>query len=130
MAEGLARARYGGRVRVQSAGSRPSQVNPLATEVMAEIGIDISTQRSKSVDTIDPTTIDVVVTLCADEVCPRILRVARQVHWALPDPAAATGSKDDRRERFRAVRDEIRKRLRNLDVTTSRRDDPSTPGPR
>lgn len=130
MAEGLARARYGSRVRVQSAGSRPSQVNPLAVEVMAEVGIDISEQRSKSVDTIDPSMVDIVVTLCADEVCPTILRVARQEHWSLPDPAAATGSQDARRERFRAVRDEIAKRLRRLDVTTSERRGPDTPGSR
>ena len=130
MAEGLARARYGTRVRIQSAGSRPSQVNPLAVEVMAEVGIDITSQRSKSVDTIDPTTVDTVVTLCAEEVCPGFLRVARQVHWALPDPGASTGSQDERRERFRGVRDDIGRRLRGLDVTTSRRGDHATPDPR
>ena len=130
MAEGLARARYGARVRIQSAGSRPSQVNPLAVEVMAEVGIDITSQRSKSVDTIDPTTVDTVVTLCAEEVCPGFLRVARQVHWAVPDPGASTGSQDERRERFRGVRDDIGRRLRGLDVTTSRRGDHATPDPR
>ena len=130
MAEGLARAKYGARVRIQSAGSRPSQVNPLAVEVMAEVGIDITGHRSKSVDTIDPTTVDTVVTLCAEEVCPGFLRVARQVHWALPDPGASTGSRDERRERFRGVRDDIGRRLRDLDVTTSRRGDHATPGPR
>ena len=70
MAEGLARARFGERARVQSAGSAPSSVNPLAVQAMAEVGIDISGQWSKRVDTIDPATVDTVVTLCADEVCP------------------------------------------------------------
>ena len=135
MAEGLARARYGARVRIQSAGSRPSQVNPLAVEVMAEVGIDITSQRSKSVDTvkvdtIDSSSVDLVVTLCAEEVCPGFLRVARQVHWALPDPGASTGPQDERRERFRGVRDDIGRRLRGLDVTTSRRGDHATPDPR
>ena len=78
MAEGLARARFGGGVRVQSAGSAPSAVNPLAVRVMAEIGIDVSGQRSKHVETIDPATVDLVVTLCADEVCPALPGAARR----------------------------------------------------
>src|SRR5690606_29919357 len=65
MAEGLARARFGDRFVVQSAGSHPTQVNPWAIEVMAELGIDLVAQRSKSVDEIDPATVDTVVTLCA-----------------------------------------------------------------
>lgn len=116
MAEGLARAHYGNRVDVQSAGSRPAQVNPLAIEAMAEIGIDISSQQSKSVETIDPTSIDIVVTLCAEEVCPTFLHAARRLQWALPDPAAVTGSEDARRETFRKVRDEIARRVRDLDI--------------
>lgn len=116
MAEGLARARFVGRARVQSAGSHPSEVNPLAVQVMAEAGIDISGQRSRSVDTIDPATVDQVVTLCAGEVCPAFLRVAAHLHWPLPDPAAAAGSEDERLVRFRAVRDEIAARLRGLEL--------------
>lgn len=116
MAEGLARARYGDRVRVQSAGSQPTRVNPLAVDVMAEKGIDITTQRSKSVDTIEPTSVDLVVTLCAEEVCPTFLTAARRLHWGLPDPAAATGSEEERRAAFRSVRDEIERRLSDLDI--------------
>ena len=130
MAEGLARARFGPRVRVQSAGSRPSKVTPLAIQVMAELDIDISRRQSKSVDTIDPASVDTVITLCAEEVCPAFLSLTRRLHWALPDPAAATGSKADRLERFRAVRDEIARRLRTLDITTPVPGDPATPGPR
>jgi arsenate reductase len=112
MAEGLARARFGDRVRVQSAGSAPSRLNPVAVEVMAEIGIDISGQSSKSVETIDPATVDTVVTLCAEEVCPVFLGQARRLHWPLPDPAAAPP--DARLEKFREVRDEIARRLIEL----------------
>lgn len=114
MAEGLARARFGGGVRVQSAGSAPSAVNPLAARVMAEIGIDVSGQRSKHVETIDLATVDVVVTLCADEVCPVLPGEARRLHWPLPDPAAAAGSEGERLDRFRSVRDEIAARLAQL----------------
>ena len=112
MAEGLARAKFGDRVRVQSAGSQPSQLNLLAVEALAEVGIDISAQSSKSVDSIDPDSVDVVVTLCAEEVCPTWLGAARRLHWPLPDPTAAPN--EDQRQRFREVRDEILRRLDEL----------------
>ncbi len=70
MAEGLARHTLGSNTTVQSTGSNPSPVNPHAIEAMAEIGIDISSQVSKSVDTINLSSVDIVVTLCAEEVCP------------------------------------------------------------
>ena len=111
MAEGLARARFGESVNVQSAGSQPSRVNPLAIRVLAEIDIDITHHRSKSVTEIDPATVDVVVTLCAEEVCPVFLGKAKRLHWPLPDPAAAEGTGEERLARFRDVRDEIRSRL-------------------
>lgn len=111
LAEGLARAAFGDRVSVQSAGSLPSSVNPLAIAALGELGIDASGQRSKSVATIDPETVDLVVTLCAEEVCPVFLGKARRLHWPLPDPAAATGTDEERLARFRAVRDEIQRRL-------------------
>jgi arsenate reductase len=114
MAEGLASAAFGGRIPVQSAGSNPNAVNPLAVRALAELGIDISGQRSKSVDAIDPETVDLVVTLCADEVCPVFPGKVRRLHWPLPDPAAATGSDEQRLARFREVRDEIHRRLPSL----------------
>ena len=86
MAEGLARAKFGARLRVQSAGSQPSEVNPLAIEALREVGVDISAHVSKSVDTIDPVSMDLVVTLCAEEVCPMGLAGVRRVHWPLTDP--------------------------------------------
>ena len=115
MAEGLARARFGDRLRVQSAGSVPATVNPYAVRALADIGIDISGQRSKHVDSIDPETVDTVVTLCADEVCPAFLAAARRVHWPLPDPAGASGGDGEPLERFRHTRDEIARRLDQLE---------------
>ncbi len=111
MAEGIARALAPSAVRISSAGSQPSRLNPLATKALAEIGIDISAHRSKSVDDIPPADVDVVVTLCAEEVCPVFLGKALRVHWGLPDPAAADGDDAARLEAFRQVRDELRRRL-------------------
>jgi arsenate reductase (thioredoxin) len=113
MAEGLARARFGDRARIQSAGSTPAGVNPLAVEVLAEIGVDISSQWSKSVESIDPASVDVVITLCTEEVCPVFLSQARRLHWPMPDPTAAPP--EERHRRFRDVRDAIASRLAELD---------------
>ena len=124
MAEGLARARFGDRVRVQSAGSRPSRVNPLAIEVMGEIGVDIAAQQAKAIDAIDASTIATVVTLCAEEVCPVFfghLRV-RRLHWPIPDPASddPSLSRDVMLARFRAARDAIGTHLEELDYAGAR----------
>jgi arsenate reductase len=109
MAEGLARARLGDRVPVMSAGSRPTQVNPYAIEVMREIGIDITAHRSKPVAAIDPAAVGAVVTLCAEEVCPVFLGGARRLHWPIPDPASEDPSlsREEMLARFRAARDAI-----------------------
>lgn len=115
MAEGLARAMFPG-LRVQSAGSRPSRVNPTAIEVLAEEGIDLSGHTSKSVETIAPGSVDLVITLCAEEVCPLFLGKAERLHWPLQDPASEDPalSSEVLRARFRATRDEIRRRLEAL----------------
>jgi arsenate reductase (thioredoxin) len=117
MAEGLARHMLGSDVTVLSAGSAPSIVNPYAVEAMAELGIDISAQRSKSVDDIDTATLDLVVTLCAEEVCPVLPGRVRRLHWPIPDPASTDNaiSPDAMRERFGTARDQIKARLRSLD---------------
>lgn len=111
MAEGIARRLAGDRMIVQSAGSSPSQVNPLAVRALAEIGIDLSAQRSKSVDTIDRSAVDTVITLCAEEVCPVYLGDARRLHWPLPDPAGHEETEAASLARFRDVRDELRRRI-------------------
>jgi arsenate reductase len=112
MAEGLARKRFPG-LRIQSAGSRPSRVNPYAIEALAEEGIDASMHRSKSVEEIDPATVELVITLCAEEVCPLFLGKAEKLHWPIPDPASDDPAltPEQMRERFRQGRDEIRRRL-------------------
>ena len=98
-------------MRVQSAGSRPSQVNPLALEVLRELGVDATGQTSKSVDTIDPATVDTVITLCAEEECPLFLGAAARLHWGMPDPAGRAGSLDEQLDGFRRARDALRARL-------------------
>lgn len=113
MAEGLAKYYFGSNLTVQSAGSKPSKVNPLAIQVMNEIGIDISKHRSKSVAEIDPNSVDVVITLCAEEVCPVFLGKAERLHWSLIDPASSEKSQDDQLQLFRSVRDQILERLKN-----------------
>lgn len=116
MAEGLARAMFAPTVRVQSAGSKPATVNPYAIEVMREIGIDLSGHHSKSVDTIDPASVDLVITLCAEEVCPVFLGKVPRLHWPIPDPASndPTLTPEQMRQRFRTARDQIQGRLEVL----------------
>lgn len=111
MAEGLARGLLPPGSEISSAGSSPSRVNPLAVQVMAEVGIDISGHRSKSVEEIDTARIGTVVTLCAEEVCPVFPGTVRRLHWPLPDPAAVQGTAEERRAAFRRARDEIRRLL-------------------
>lgn len=113
MAEGLARRMLGDDVEVVSAGSQPSVVNPYAIEAMADIGIDISGHRSKSVADVEAASVDLVITLCAEEVCPVLPGRVRRLHWPIPDPASKDISltPDEMRARFRAARDEIRTRI-------------------
>jgi arsenate reductase (thioredoxin) len=117
MAEGIARQLFPG-FRIQSAGSKPNRVNPYAIEVLAEAGIDASSHTSKSVQDIDPATVDLVITLCAEEVCPLFLGKAERLHWPIPDPASDDPSLtgDQLRDRFRAGRDEIQRRLEVLKI--------------
>lgn len=119
MAEGLARTLFGGLVRVQSAGSRPGEVDPHAIAAMREAGIDIAGQRSKGVDDLDPASIDAVITLCAEEVCPAWPGERTRMHWPLPDPVCAEPGESLHKtlSRFRVVRDELRFRLWGLAST-------------
>lgn len=113
MAEALARSMIKGGVEIYSAGSEPTVVNPLAIRAMAEIGIDLSSHRSKSIDQVPLARVGTAVTLCAEEVCP-VLPGVDHHHWPLPDPAVVTGSEDERVAAFRGVREEIRARLKEL----------------
>jgi arsenate reductase len=122
MAEGLARRMFGGDVEVLSAGSRPSKVNPYAIEAMSEIGIDISGQRSKSVDDLDAASVDVVITLCAEEVCPILPGRVQRLHWPIPDPATddPNVSPEQLRERVRSARDAIQRRISEFNSAARR----------
>jgi arsenate reductase (thioredoxin) len=111
MAEGVARSLAPAGVTVSSAGSRPSNVNPLAIQALDEIGIDIRAHFSKSVDTIPPDGVEVVITLCAEEECPVFLGKAKRIHWGLPDPGGAGLSEQEKLQSFRDVRDEFKRRL-------------------
>jgi arsenate reductase (thioredoxin) len=112
MAEGIAKNLLGDQGFIQSAGSKPATVNPYSIKVLKEIGIDISKQYSKSVTDIDPSTVDTVITLCAEEECPVFLGKAERIHWPLPDPGKGTVMDEEKLKSFREVRDEISRRLK------------------
>ena len=116
MAEGLLRHDAGDRFEVFSAGTRPSQVRPEAVAAMREIGIDISSHRSKSVDEFQAQRFDTVITVCdeARESCPVFSAATRRLHWSIEDPAAVEGPEDERLAAFRRIRDEIRGRLQEF----------------
>jgi arsenate reductase len=114
MAEGFLRALGGDRFMVASAGTVATAVNPLATRVMEEVGVDLRSHTSKTFDRFLGEPWDYVITVCdqAAERCPVFPGRARRVHWSFEDPSAATGSEMDRLAVFRRVRDAIGERLR------------------
>jgi len=116
MAEGLLRHDGGDSFEVFSAGTKPSQVRPEAIAAMAEIGIDISSQRSKSVDEFAGQAFDYVITVCdnAKESCPIFPAATKRIHWSLDDPAASQGSEEQRLAEFRRTRDQLRSLLRQF----------------
>ena len=126
MAEGLARRLFGARIPVQSAGSEPSRVHPCAIEVMREVGVDLSGHHSKAVGSVDPSAIGTVITLCAEEVCPVFLGKARRLHWPIEDPATEDPSMPHEAvlERFRIARDEIQRRLEELEALLDEKVEP------
>ena len=123
MAEGLLRHLAPERTEVFSAGTAPRGLNPLAVQVMAEIGIDITHQRSKSVDEYVDKEFDYVITLCdeANEACPTFPFAKHRLHWGFKDPARVTGSNEERLKAFQRIRDEIQAALQDFIA--------STPGP-
>lgn len=111
MAEGVLKAAAGALLDVQSAGSKPAgHVHPLAIRVMAEIGIDISAHRSKSMDEFLGKPVETVIAVCgnADQACPTFPGQANRYCWRFPDPAHAEGNDDEQLRVFREVRDAIR----------------------
>lgn len=108
MAEGLLRAAAGDRVEVYSAGTEATAVRPLAIAAMAEVGIDISGQASKTLERFQARELDWLITVCdqAREACPVMPGVRNQLHWSIEDPAGGGI------EAFRAARDDLRGRIR------------------
>lgn len=111
--EGLGRAKAPPGVTISSAGSAPTSVRPQAIQVLAEVGIDATTHTSIGIDDVDGS-VDAVITLCAEEVCPVWLEPAHRLHWGLPDPAGSSEDPDEELDAFRKVRDELDHRLRVL----------------
>ncbi len=115
LAEGLAKTIFDKDIEIESAGSLPSKVNPLAIAAMQEIGIDLSKHYSKSVDALSAefvTDLDYVITLCDEEVCPVIVTKAKKLHWPLPDPGGHDELPHEKKlQLFRSVRDTLKKKL-------------------
>jgi arsenate reductase len=109
MAEGFIRALYSDKYKAYSAGTEPSSVNLYAIRVMKEIGIDISSQRSKSINEFRGQISDYVVTVCdnARETCP-FFPGKKVIHKSFQDPASVKGQEEEKLAVFRRVRDEIR----------------------
>ena len=112
MAEGLLRALGGDRFEAFSAGTEATHVRPLAVRAMAELGIDISHQASKTLDRYLDQPFDIVITVCdqANEACPVFFGARQRLHWSFPDPSAE-GTQDQQVQRYRQVRDGIRDRI-------------------
>jgi arsenate reductase len=110
MAEGLLRQLAGDHFDAFSAGTEATQVRPLAIKVMAELGIDISGQRSKTLDRYLNEPFDMVITVCdsAAEACPVFPGAIQRQHRSFEDPSKATGSEGEQLAVYRRIRDEIR----------------------
>lgn len=113
MAEGIVNYELGNKIEAHSAGTTPTAVNPRAIQSMAEIDIDISGHRSKSMEEFADQHFDYVITLCdsANEECPLFFGGVKKIHMGFDDPAVAVGSEEVIREAFRIVRDDINVRL-------------------
>lgn len=116
MAEAFLNHACSGRMRAHSAGLEPGTLNPLVVTAMREVGLDISGNRTKSVEEMVATgrEFDRVVTVCDEasaERCPVVPGAGIREHWGFPDPSASAGSTEDRLDQVRAVRDAIRRRV-------------------
>ena len=112
MAEGFLK-HYKKDWEIYSAGTQPVGLNPIAVGVMSEKGIDISGYKSKHIDLFSNMKFDYVITVCdnAKESCPVFPGNAEYIHWSLKDPAAADGTKEEKLNAFRKIRDEINNKV-------------------
>jgi arsenate reductase (thioredoxin) len=115
MAEGMLRQFGAGRFEAFSAGTQATHVRPPAIRVMAELGVDISGQESKTLERYLDQSFDKVITVCdqANEACPVFFGAKQRLHWSLPDPSQATGTEDEQLAVYRQVRDAIRERIQH-----------------
>ena len=113
MAEGLLRTLGGDRFEAFSAGTEATRLRPLAIRAMAELGIDISGQESKTLDRYVNAPFDAVITVCdqANEACPVFFGATERLHWSFPDPSKAGGTQEQQLEVYREVRDAIHQRI-------------------
>ena len=122
MAEGILRHLSEGRIEVESAGSQPTNLHPLAVQTMGRMGIDISGQRSKHLDEFRGQSFDYVVTVCdrVRESCPTFPGDPKQVHWSFIDPAAVEGSDQERSRAFNQVALQLTNRIRYFVILANR----------
>lgn len=123
MAEGLLRKMGTDQFEVFSAGTEETRVHPFAIEAMREIGIDISSHRSKTLDEFHDQQFDYVITVCdrANESCPVFPSETQRMHWSFDDPSAATGTDEQRLRAFRNVREGIQHRLRMFQIVSTKK---------
>lgn len=117
MAEGIAKKLWGTQHHIESAGSIPTQVNPLAVKVLAEIGISTAGHFSKTFEQLPASftqNVGMIITLCAEEVCPPLPVSTKHLHWPLPDPASCNGSEEEKLAAFKKVRDSLQEKLKNF----------------
>lgn len=117
MAEAFVRKHGGDRFEAHSAGLEPKGLNPFTVKVMDEVGIDVSGQISKGVDTyLGKVLFQYLVTVCddADKNCPTVWPgVNQRMHWSFQDPAAVEGTEEEKLAKFREVRDQIEKKIKD-----------------
>ena len=125
MAEGFLNRLGAGRFEARSAGTEPGTLHPLAVQVMTEQGIDISGQHAKSIDAFLQERFDYVITVCddANETCPVFPNARHRLHWSVPDPSRAQGTREERLAFFRAIRDAIRARVEEFLTASVREGD-------
>jgi amino-acid N-acetyltransferase len=124
LADGMARALAPRQVRISSAGATPGRADPLVKRVLSELSVDVADQHPKALDEVDTSDVQAILVVSQEDPTPPGLRGILRVHWPLVDPAAGGGTEAERLARYRAVRNELRRRLirvfaRELVATTA-----------